>query len=122
MPIRIVRANIFLLPEDPGIAPDPDEITEGISKQWSGQRNDSLTIPAGAYQIEIQNVDPSKSLSVDGNPIAYGEQVPRNVFFDRVNNVQDLAGAVVIDNPTGAVYWIRVAYPSSSTVDVAAIF
>lgn len=98
------------------IAVNVAPVTAGVQKQFRGDRNGSLTLPAGAYSVYLRHADPTGGqITVNGEAIAYGGSFAKEAQTDRVNLKQDFVPEVIINNPDGKTFWLDVAYPSSST-------
>ena len=100
-----------------------NEVSAGVQKQFRGDRNGDLTLPAGAYSIYLRHADVSGgTIVVNGEPIPYGGTFSKEAQIDRVNMKQDFVGEVVISNPDGKTFWLDVAYPSSSNFNPETIW
>lgn len=104
--------NVALDNIDVNVAP----VTAGVQKQFRGDRNTSLTLPAGAYSVYLRHADPTGGqITVNGETLAYGASFSKEAQTDRVNLKQDFVGEVIISNPDGKTFWLDVSYPSSSS-------
>lgn len=93
--------------------------TEGQIKEFRGDRTANVVLPAGAYYIFVQNVDPdptSNDIIVNGQTLGFNEIFTIEARFDRPANRQDYPGAVTI-TANGTEYALRVEYPSDSPFD-----
>ena len=98
-------------------------VTAGTQKTFRGDRNGAnLVLPAGAYSIYLRHADATGgTITVNGEPIRFNGSFSKEAQVDQVNNKQDFAPEVTIDNPDGKTYWLDVAYPSSSNFNPSSI-
>lgn len=95
---------------------EADQVTAGVQKQFRGDRNTSLVLPAGAYSVYLRHADATGgTITVNDEPIRFNGTFSKEAQFDQVNKKQDFVGEVIIDNPDGKTYWLDVVYPSSSS-------
>lgn len=84
----------------------------GIQKGYRGERSDNLSLPAGAYYVDVVNVDFTGAvLLVNGNAISYNGKWHSDVRENKTTGVQDFVEAVEIQS-NGTKYFLRIVYPS----------
>lgn len=100
-----------------------NEVSAGVQKSFRGDRNAAnLTLPAGAYSVYLRHADPTGGeIVVNGEPIKYGGTFSKEAQTNQVAKEQDFVGEVIITNPSGKVFWLDVAYPSSSSFNPSTI-
>ena len=92
--------------------------TQGVKKDCRMKVTSGVTIPAGAYYVEIRHVDPvNHGVTVNGKPIEFGDIFADTAQTDQVNNIQDFVPEISIINTNNAHLDVFVSYPSSSQVD-----
>lgn len=91
--------------------------TAGELKEYRGNRNTDVVLPAGAYSIFVQHIEPAGgTIQVNGQDYAFNEIYSSEVRFDRADNRQDFVGQVsIVANSKN--YALRVEYPSDHPFD-----
>lgn len=97
--------------------PQPIEVeftpsTEGVQLSNREQTTNDLTIPAGAYYVQIRNVDktPGSLITVNGEDLSYGGTWSSEERFDKKEGRQDFVEEVVIV-ANGFKYWWKASFP-----------
>lgn len=96
-----------------------NEFSSGQAKErtWD-TRSASITLPEGAYSIQVRHVDPTGgSIDVNGEERLFNRLYERSSREDLVNKTQDFTPEVIILNPEEKKIAISVSYPSSSNVN-----
>lgn len=90
--------------------------TAGVQKSRRLESTDAnMSVPAGGHYVQVRHVDPTGGgITVNGEPLTYGEAWSAESRPDLVNNVVDFVAAVTIQNLTGKTFALRVDFPSSS--------
>lgn len=97
------------------VAPTP--VAAGVQKTYRGERTDDLSLPAGAYYIEVRNVDVAGSIQVNGESLGYNGIYHADVRTNQSAGTQDFVEAVEIV-AAGRKYQVRVSYPSNHPINI----
>jgi hypothetical protein len=75
----------------------------------------NVAVPAGGHYVQVRHIDPSGGeITVNGEPLTYGDSWSAESRLDPVSNNMDFVAAVTIQNPSGKIFALRVDFPSSS--------
>jgi hypothetical protein len=93
-----------------------DAPTAGVQKSRRLESSAAnMSVPAGGHYVQVRHTDPSGGeITVNGEPLTYGDSWSAESRPDLTNNKVDFTAAVTIDNPNGKTFALRVDFPSSS--------
>lgn len=89
-----------------------------VQKDWTGPRNDDLTLPLGAYTVQVTHADPrpGQLLNINGQDLEYGSRYSREAFTNKSTGKQDFVGQITIVS-NGTSYLLTIIYPSDNPFD-----
>lgn len=97
----------------------PTPVAAGVQKTYRGDRNDNITVPEGAYYVEVKHVDVTGGVMlVNGEELRYNGSWHADVRTNQTASVQDFVEQVSIQS-NGKKYYLRVAYPSSNPINLS---
>jgi hypothetical protein len=90
--------------------------TSSLQKSTFDRRSGNLTIPAGALFVEVVNLDPMNSITVNGRTVLGGERWHSEKITNEVDRTEEYVEEVSILS-SSVEYLFRVSYPASSPVN-----
>ena len=90
--------------------------TAGVQKSRRLEsRVAAMNVPAGGHYVQVRHLDPTGGeITVNSEPLTYGDSWSAQSRHDPSANNMDFVGAVNIQNPNGKTFALRVDFPSSS--------